>query len=48
MRETADRRVEVASIDPVSAMERAGNPALRATAEDVRRLLTEAIAHIGE
>lgn len=48
VRETADRRVEVASIDPVSAMERTGNPALRATAEDVRRLLTEAISDIGE
>jgi len=48
VRETADRRVEVASVDPVSAMERTGNPALRATAEDVRRLLSEAISDIGE
>jgi len=48
VRETADKRVEVACIDPVVAMERTGNPALRATAEDVRRLLAEAIAHIGE
>jgi len=48
VRETADQRVEVASVDPVSAMERTGNPALRATAEDVRRLLTEAITDVGE
>jgi uncharacterized protein (DUF302 family) len=48
VRETADRRVEVASIDPVSSMERTANPALRATAEQVRRLLAEAIAQVGE
>lgn len=48
VRETSDQRVEVASVDPISAMERTGNPALRATAEDVRRLLTEVIADVGE
>ena len=48
VRETADQRVEVASIDPVSSMERTANPALKATAEDVRRLLSEAITHVGE
>ncbi|MGB8327471.1 MAG: DUF302 domain-containing protein [Steroidobacteraceae bacterium] len=48
VRETADHRVEVASVDPVTAMERTGNPALRATAEKVRRLLSEAIAQVGE
>lgn len=48
VRETPDQRVEVASVDPISAMERTGNPALRATAEDVRRLLTEVIADVGE
>jgi uncharacterized protein (DUF302 family) len=47
VRETTDRRVEVASIDPVSAMERTDNPALRATAEQVRRLLADAIAQVG-
>jgi uncharacterized protein (DUF302 family) len=47
VRETTDRRVEVASIDPVSAMERTDNPALRTTAEEVRRLLAEAIAQVG-
>jgi uncharacterized protein (DUF302 family) len=48
VRETADQRVEVASIDPVSAMDHTGNAALRATAGDVRRLLTEAISDVGE
>ena len=47
VRETTDGRVEVASIDPVSAMERTDNPALRTTAEEVRRLLAEAIAQVG-
>src|SRR5262249_36738459 len=35
VRETQDRKVEVASIDPVVAMERTGNPALKSTAEEV-------------
>ena len=47
VRETADHRVEVASVDPVLAIERTGNPALRSTAEEVRRLLVEAIARVG-
>ena len=47
VRETTDRRVEVASIDPVSAMERTDNPALKQMAEQVRRLLAEAIAQVG-
>lgn len=47
VRETEDHKVEVASVDPVSAMERTGNPALRATAEEVRRLLTRAVSQIG-
>ena len=47
VRETPDRHVEVASIDPVSAMERTDNPALRQMAEQVRRLLAEAIAQVG-
>ena len=47
VRETAERKVEVASVDPVSAMERTGNPALRATAEQVRLLLTKAMSQIG-
>ena len=47
VRETTDRKVEVASIDPVAAMERTGNPALRSTAEEVRRLLTKVVSHLG-
>lgn len=47
VRETSDRQVEVASVDPVAAMERTGNPALRATAEEVRRLLANAVAQVG-
>jgi uncharacterized protein (DUF302 family) len=47
VRETPDQRVEVASIDPVGAMERTGNPALRSTAEEVRRLLRNAVSQIG-
>ncbi len=47
VRETADDRVEVASVDPVSAMERTGNAALKSTAEHVRRLLTQAVSQVG-
>jgi uncharacterized protein (DUF302 family) len=47
VRETADQRIEVASVDPVAAMERIGNPALSSTAEEVRRLLTNAVSQVG-
>ncbi|MDE2136776.1 MAG: DUF302 domain-containing protein [Gammaproteobacteria bacterium] len=47
VRETADRRVEVASVDPVTAMERTGNVALKPAAEEVRRLLGEAVSQVG-
>jgi uncharacterized protein (DUF302 family) len=47
VRETADGRVEVASIDPVVAMERTGNPALAPMAAEVRRLLTNALSGAG-
>jgi uncharacterized protein (DUF302 family) len=40
VRETTDGQIEVASVDPVVAMERTGNPALAATAEEVRRRLS--------
>lgn len=43
VRETADGRVEVASVDPVVAMQRTGNPALATTAEEVRRRLSRMI-----
>ena len=47
VRETADGRVEVASIDPVTSMERTGNGALKPTAVEVRRLLAQAVAEVG-
>lgn len=47
VRETAEGRVEVASVDPVAAMERTGNPALMSTAEEVRRLLANAVSSVG-
>lgn len=47
VRETPDRKVEVASVDPVAAMERTGNPALRSTAREVRRLLSEVVSQLG-
>lgn len=47
VREASDTRIEVAAVDPVSSMERTGNPALRSTAEEVRRLLSNAISAVG-
>ncbi len=44
VREAADHKTEVASIDPVHSLERTGNPALKAMAEEVRQLPSEAIA----
>jgi len=46
VRETPNGQVEVASVDPVATMERTGNPALAATAEEVRRLLTAAVSNV--
>jgi len=46
VRETADHQVEVASVDPVTAMERTGNAALRPMAGQVRRLLADALSNI--
>lgn len=43
VRETADGRVEVASVDPVAAMERTGNPALTGTAHEVRARLERVV-----
>lgn len=48
VRETEDGRVEVASVDPVAAMERTGNPALATTAEEVRRRLSSVITELGD
>ena len=46
VRETADGQVEVASVDPVAAMQRTDNPALEPTAEEVRRLLSAAVSNV--
>ncbi|MEO8063523.1 MAG: DUF302 domain-containing protein [Pseudomonadota bacterium] len=46
VREAADHQVEVASVDPVNAMERTGNPALAATAQEVRQRLMRALAAV--
>jgi uncharacterized protein (DUF302 family) len=43
VREAGGGSIEVASIDPVSQMERTGNPALALAAEEVRRRLTQAL-----
>jgi uncharacterized protein (DUF302 family) len=47
VRQIDEGMVEVASIDPVSSMERTGNPALGKPAAEVKRLLSEAIAAVG-
>lgn len=47
VRETADGKVEVASVDPVVAMERTGNPALAETAREVRRRLAAVVEGVG-
>lgn len=47
VRDTNDGRVEVASVDPVAAMERTGNPALAKTADEVRRRLSKVIDAVG-
>ena len=46
VRETADGRVEVASVDPIPAMERTGNALLASTAAVVRQRLARVIAAI--
>lgn len=43
VRETDDGQVEVATIDPVAAMERTGNPLLTDTATEVRKRLAAAL-----
>ena len=47
VRETPENQVEVASVDPVVAMQRTGNPALATLAEEVRRRLSNVIGAIG-
>jgi uncharacterized protein (DUF302 family) len=46
VRETVDKRVEVAMIDPVSSMERTDNPSLAPVAERVRELLSAALERL--
>ena len=43
VREDTPRQTEIAAIDPVSSMERVGNPKLVAVAEEVRARLQSAI-----
>lgn len=43
VREHDDGQIEVASVDPIVAMERTGNPALTKTAAEVRRRLANVI-----
>lgn len=47
VREAGDGKVEVAGVDPVATLERTGNEALRATAEQVRERLSAAIMRVG-
>lgn len=47
VRETTDGKVEVAGVDPVATLERTGNDALSATAQQVRERLAAAIARVG-
>lgn len=46
VRETADQKIEVATVDPVTAMERTGNPALEPAAHKVRELLSAMIERL--
>jgi uncharacterized protein (DUF302 family) len=46
VREAAGGQVEVASVDPVNAMERTGNPLLAQTAHEVRERLSRVVAGI--
>lgn len=46
VRQTEDAQVEVASIDPVQSMQRTGNAALAATAEEVRTKLLRALTAV--
>jgi uncharacterized protein (DUF302 family) len=47
VREAGDGEVEVASVDPVAAMERTENPALRSRAEQILHLLVTAVSQVG-
>ena len=47
VRELSDRETEVVAVDPVASLERTGNAGLRAAAEEVKRLLGEAVNATG-
>lgn len=47
VRDAGEGKVEVAGVDPVATLERTGNEALRATAEQVRERLSAAIMRVG-
>jgi uncharacterized protein (DUF302 family) len=47
VRETPDQRVEVATVDPVAAMERTGNRELDSTAHKVRKHLSNVVESLG-
>lgn len=47
VRDAGGGKVEVAGVDPVATLERTGNEALRATAEQVRERLSAAIMRVG-
>lgn len=46
VRERADKRIEVAAVDPVSSMESTGNEALEPAAQKVRELLSSVITKL--
>lgn len=46
VRETPEGSVEVASVDPVAAMERTGNALLASTAEEVKQRLSRVVSGI--
>ncbi len=46
VQERPDHKVEVVAVDPVASMMAIDNPALRATAEDVRERLRRVIANV--
>lgn len=45
--ETADQRVEIASVDPIAAMDRTGNPALARIALEIRKRLARVVDGVG-
>jgi len=46
VRDAGDGQTEVAAIDPVTSMDRTGNPELATVAEEVRVRLGRAVEHV--